>query len=45
MQAELVRGFEAKKKEPARVYPGGLVKSAMTYFPAEQYHRQHRLNF
>lgn len=36
--------FIQKQKEPIRVYPEGLKKSAMTYFPAEQYHRQHRLN-
>ena len=30
---------------PARSYLAGLVKSAITYFPAEQYHRLQELNF
>jgi hypothetical protein len=30
---------------PASVSLAGLVKSAITYFPAEQYHRLQRLNF
>lgn len=34
-----------KQQSPARVHLAGLVKSAITYFPAEQYHRLQGLNF
>ena len=39
-----VRGT-VKKENPARGYLAGFIKSAITYFPAEQYHRRQRLNF
>lgn len=34
-----------KKKEPRPVSWTRLKKSAMTYFPAEQYHRQRKFHF
>lgn len=34
-----------KTKNPPRKYLGGFIKSAITYFPAEQYHRLQGLNF
>lgn len=33
-----------KRKEPPWLSPRGPMKSAMTYFPAEQYHRRQGLN-
>ena len=35
----------SKKENPARGYLAGFIKSAITYFPAEQYHRLQELNF
>lgn len=34
-----------KKDSPVGRSPTGLIKSAMTYFPAVQYHRRQELNF
>ena len=33
------------KKGPPGGFPGGPIKSAITYFPAWQYHRQSGLNY
>ena len=33
-----------QKREPRQAYLAGLVKPAVTYFPAEQYHRRQGLN-
>ena len=35
----------AKKTTGLAVGQAGVMKSAITYFPAEQYHRQQELNF
>ena len=37
-------GKKMKKKEPDRVLPDQARKSAITYFPTEQYHRRQGLN-
>ena len=34
----------AQKREPRQAYLAGLMKPAVTYFPAEQYHRRQGLN-
>jgi hypothetical protein len=38
-------GHSTKKDSPVGRSPTGLNKSAMTYFPAVQYHRRQELNF
>lgn len=40
-----VEGLEPKTTAPPDFHPAGLIKSAMTYFPAVQYHRRQELNF
>ena len=35
---------QKQKREPRQAYLAGLVKPAVTYFPAEQYHRRQGLN-
>ena len=35
---------QEQKREPHQAYLAGLMKPAVTYFPAEQYHRRQGLN-